>query len=396
LKPDSELHPVSTCYFSFGGDSDPFLLESGESLPGVTLAYETYGELNADRSNAILVFHAMTGSQHAAGWNEAVPDIGSRWTEECQVGWWDLFVGPDKAFDTSRYFIICANYLGGCYGSTGPASINPATDQPYGASFPRISLGDILESQIRLLDHLGISRLLSATGASLGGMLTLLLATRYPKRLQTAIPIASGMDVPPLQRILNFEQILAIESDPDFAGGDYYPKPGPLRGLALARMIAHKSFISLSALDRRARHEVVVEQNHQLASYQLSSPHESYMLHQGEKFTSRFDANTYLRILSAWQNFQLSPKNSSDSLIKSFQRCRNIHFLLFTIDSDVCFYPEQQEQLACVLQSANVPFVRLTVHSDKGHDAFLLEPELFHPHIVRTLEERISRAGGAG
>lgn len=393
MKPDSELQPVSTCYFSFGGNSEPFLLESGESLAEVTLAYETYGELNADRSNAILVFHAMTGSQHAAGWNETVPNIGGRWTEECQIGWWEPFIGPGKAFDTDRYFVICANYLGGCYGSTGPSSINPKTGQPYGGSFPRISLGDILESQVRLLDHLGISRLLSATGASLGGMLTLLLASRYPERLQTAIPIASGIDVTPLQRILNFEQILAIETDPDFLGGDYYPNPGPLRGLALARMIAHKSFISLSALDRRARREVKVEQNHQLAFYRLSSPHESYMIHQGEKFTSRFDANTYLRILDAWQTFELTPKNSSQSHVEILRRCRKIQFLLFTIDSDVCFYPEQQEHLANELLTANVPFFRLTVHSEKGHDAFLLEPELFQPHIARTLEDGAKQGG---
>ncbi len=379
---------MHTQFFHYGGPDAPVSLRSGESLPGVTLAYETYGKLSSDCSNAILIFHAMTGSQHAAGWNPGVEGIGKRWTEDCKVGWWDGFIGPGRAFDTDKYFVVCANYIGGCYGSTGPASIDPRNGRPFGSRFPSICIPDIVDSQVRLIDHLGVRKLRASAGGSIGGLLALDLAVRYPDRVDLVVPIASGLAVTPLQRILNFEQIMAIESDPDFCNGDYYDEEGPVRGLALARMIAHKTFISLSALELRARQEVVEPSDYK-GRYRLTTSHESYMLHQGLKFVDRFDANSYLRIVEAWQRFDLAKISGTPLPQDAFGRCPGVRFLLFSIDSDVCFYPQEQEELAAAIQTHNPHCLRITVHSDKGHDAFLLEPELFAPHIEFALSSSL-------
>jgi homoserine O-acetyltransferase/O-succinyltransferase len=355
------------------------------------LAYETYGRLAPDRSNAILLFHAMTGSQHAAGFNPSVPGLSVAWTEECQEGWWDRFIGPGKALNTDLYCIICVNHLGGCYGSTGPSSINPETGRPYGSAFPAITTTDMLRSQLLLLESLGISRLLAAIGGSIGGLLSLELAVRYPELVRGVVPIASGSTVTNLQRLLNFEQILAIQNDPNFAGGDYYEGSRPVAGLALARMIAHKTFISLKAIDERARDEVVHPGEAPLG-YRPRTRQESYMLHQGHKFTQRFDANSYLRVVEAWQTFDLLRDDPETSRTELFRRIKALRFLLFSIDSDVCFYPEEQEQLAAELKAAGVPHLRSTVHSDKGHDAFLLEPELFSAQLTHFLHSFSSHA----
>ncbi|MEO6908516.1 MAG: alpha/beta fold hydrolase, partial [Abditibacteriaceae bacterium] len=217
---------MSTQFFILGTPEATFTLQSGARLSHAQLAYETYGTLNENGDNAVLVFHALTGSHHAAGFTESLPaqagkSAQSFWTEECRVGWWNEFIGPGKSIDTDRFFVICANYLGGCYGSTGPSSIDPETGNSYGSRFPKITVADIADSQMRLADHLGITRLHTVVGASLGGMLALSVATRYPKRVQTVIPIATCWRVPPLQRLLNFEQIFAIESDASFNRGDY-------------------------------------------------------------------------------------------------------------------------------------------------------------------------------
>ncbi|MEZ5301533.1 MAG: homoserine O-acetyltransferase [Verrucomicrobiales bacterium] len=307
-----------------------------------------------------------------------------RWTEECQTGWWDGFVGPGKALDTDRFFVICANYLGGCYGSTGPSSPDPESGQPYGSRFPHIAFPDIVDSQIRLLDHLGIGRLHAAVGASIGGMLCTSLATRHPDRVRIVIPIASGISVSPLQRVQNFEQIFAIETDANFNRGDYYGGAPPNQGLALARMISHKTYISLRTLERRARRELR-QSTDDLSWYEVTRPHESYMLHQGGKFVKRFDANTYLRIMDAWQRFDAAADAGADDSAGLFARCKDQRYLIFSIDCDVCFYPDQQAETVRALNRAGVPNIHITVHSEKGHDSFLLEPELYTPHLVYAL-----------
>jgi homoserine O-acetyltransferase len=243
----------------------------------------------------------------------------------------------------------------------------------------------MVDVQMRLADHLGIDRLHAVTGGSLGGMMCLSLATRYPDRVRIVMPIAAGLEVTTLQRIMNFEQIYAIENDPCFNGGDYYDGPTPDTGVALARMISHKTFISLQTLQDRASREIKQAAD-DFTFYKITSPVESYMRHQGKKFTRRFDANTYLRILDAWQEFNLLEEAGASCYRELFRLCTDQRYMVFTIDSDVCYYPEEQEILAGELKDAGVRQRRITVHSDKGHDAFLLEPDLFTPHIAHALE----------
>jgi len=375
-----------TLFFEYNNPRKPLHLRMGGALPQYTLAYEMYGKLNAARSNAVLVFHAMTGSQHAAGFNPDVPGLDGRWTDELHEGWWDGMIGPGKAIDTKKFCVICANYIGGCYGSTGPASLNPETGKPWGSQFPVIRVGDIVDSQMHLLDFLGIERLHATIGASLGGFLALSLATQYPKRVRTVIPIGTGPETTILQRILNFEQVTAIESDPFFRGGDYYGQgeQPPAFGLALARRIAHKTFVSLEDLRERARSEVV-SQKPPFGWYEMNHPVESYMLHQGQKFVRRFDANSYLRILDAWQWFNLLNENRAENFEELFSRCKKQNFLVFSIDSDASFYPTEQARLVQLLKQAGLPVMWITVHSDKGHDSFLLEAPLFTPHVQHVL-----------
>ncbi len=379
------VETVETQFQQIATPDRPLKLQCGETWTDVRIAYETYGELNEGKSNVVLLFHALSGSQHAAGFNPAVEGVGDCWTEECQTGWWNEFVGPGKALNTDKFFVICANYLGGCYGSTGPGSINPETGRPYGARFPSVGVSDIVDSQMRLLDELGIDALHAVVGASVGGMLTLNLATRYPGRVKRVAPIASNSAVTLLQRLHNFEQAFAIEADPRFRGGDYDPADPPTRGLAVARMIGHKTYVSLEAMQERAR-TVCIDKADNLEWYQLSSTLESYMLHQSQKFTQRFDANTYLRIIDAWQRFDLAREAGCSSIEEAFERCVGQRYHIFSIDSDVSFYPEEQGLVAEQLKAAGVEATRITVHSEKGHDAFLLEPFLFEPYLRAFLE----------
>ncbi len=381
----TDTEHASTRFFEFYDPAHPLRLVTGPSLSRFTLAYEQYGRVNADRSNVILLFHAMTGSHHAAGWNASVPGLNGRWTDELHEGWWDGFVGPGKAVDTDRYCLLCVNYLGGCYGSTGPASVDPETGRPWGPNFPVLRMRDIVDSQMRLLDHLGVKRLHAVIGASIGGYLCQLTAMRYPDRVGIVIPIGTGVETTIYQRIINFEQVTAIEQDPCFRGGDYYDGEPPARGLALARRIAHKTFVSLDTLRERARGEVVSSRP-PYGWYEMNHPVESYMLHQGEKFVRRFDANTYLRILDAWQWFDLVREAEGDDFLDVFSRCRDQEFLVFSIDSDLSFHPAEQAKLVQLLKAAQIRVMWITVHSDKGHDSFLVEPRLFTPHIQQVLE----------
>lgn len=375
---------VETQFLTFGSATEPFVTVDGGMLTSVTIAYETYGTLNADRSNAILLFHSLSGAQHAAGINKSVPGIDNRWTEELHTGWWDSFIGHGRALDTGRFFIICANYLGSCYGSTGPASIDPASGKPYGSKFPRISVHDIVRSQLPVLDKFGIQKLHAVVGSSLGGMCVLDFALHYPERVTNVIPIATGLRSHGLQQMHNFEQIIAITRDPNFLGGDYYSTPGPVHGLALARMISHKTFFYADAIEKRAK-VTVVQPEIDIPWYRISSVLESYMLYQGQKFVKRFDANSYLRIIDAWQQFDLFNDFKTSDEHPLFSRCQHQQYLVFSIDSDCCFYPEYQSEICAELKQAEVPHLRLTVHSEKGHDSFLVEPKLYTPYLSYAL-----------
>lgn len=377
-------HATQTRFLEIGS---PFPLRDGGTLPQVRIAYETWGELNADKSNAILVCHALSGSHHAAGRNPSIEGVGSLWQEELHAGWWEDMIGPGKAIDTKKHFVICANYLGGCYGSTGPGSINPETGRHWGSSFPAVTATDQVNALALLLDELGIRALHAVVGPSVGGLVALTFATRLPERVRNVIAIASGFKTTVLNRLILFEQILAIENDPHFNGGDYYEGEAPTYGLALARMISHKTFVHLNSIERRARKDVV-QPDDVLAWYKVRDQFQSYMLHQGKKFVQRFDANTYLRIIDLWSRFDATLEGDAETPAALFQRSRaaNQRWLVFSIDSDFCFYPEEQAELVKHLERAKVDCMHITVHSEKGHDSFLLEPNLYTPHIAWMLE----------
>lgn len=391
----SSLGQIESRFATIATPDNPFVFRSGERLDHVEIAYETYGELNEDKSNAILLFHAFSGSQHAAGLN---PGTGTNpyWTQECVPGWWEPFIGPGKALDTDQYQIICANYLGGCYGSTGPSSINPATGERYAATFPHVAVTDIVRSQVLLLDQLGIRQLLAVVGPSTGGLSAVTFATTHPERVRLVIPIATGVRTTVLNRIILLEQILAIENDPRFRSGDYYETGAPETGLALARMISHKTFVHLDAIERRASHDVIHPED-RFSWYEAHDHVESYMLHQGKKFTARFDANTYLRICEAWSRYDPVAEGGATDSLELFGRSRDAghQYLVFSIDEDYCFYPEEQAALVDHLKKAEVPHLFLTVHSEKGHDSFLLEPQLYTPHIqvmLRNASDSLARS----
>lgn len=395
-----------TRVLSIASPDAPFRLHNGETLSNCHIAYKTWGTLSPQGDNAILLFHALSGSHHAAG-NDVDgpkglpgqwPYLDELWTKDCQSGWWDNFIGPGKALDTRKHFVVCCNYLGGCYGSTGPASIEPGTEssewpngRPYGRRFPFPSIGDVVDSQVAVLDHLGIKTVRAAIGNSLGGFCVLNFAVRYPERVKLVVCVASGARATVLSKAMNFEQIYAIAEDARFRGGDYYTPTGdhaqtPWRGMALARMIAHKSFVSLRYLETRVRSEII-QPTDLLAGYQLEHQVESYLLHKGTAFVQRFDANAYLRIANMWQSFDLPAELGDGDLKKALEPCRDQRWLVMSIDSDVCFHPYEQLELVRALKANSIEHQYLTVHSEKGHDSFLLEPDLYAPQIRFNLHE---------
>ena len=359
-----------------------FCLETGERLNSAVLAYETYGKLNREKDNAILIFHALSGSQHAAGLRESVSESVDRlWNEECKIGWWDKFIGENRVIDTSKYFVICANYIGGCYGSVGPLSINPDSGQRYMRSFPWISFSDIVRSQMELVESFGIKSLHAVVGPSLGGLLALTASLLNPKKIQRILSIASGLKIQPLQIIHNYEQIKAIESDSLFLGGNYSQDDPPKLGLELARMIGHKTYVSLSTMAERARNNLMPEREYD-SGYRAKHSIESYFNYQAKKFSERFDANSYLRIINAWQSFNLEDKIYNTKKLNSAFKA-----LVISIDTDVCFYPNEQEELHDFLDMNEIKSNLYKVHSEKGHDSFLLEPDLYYSIVRDFLED---------
>lgn len=363
-----------TSQFFHHGQS--FKLSEGGELEDLTIAYETYGALNQTRDNAILLFHAFSGSQHAAGFNPIVPDLLVHWNQSCQRGWWDDFIGSGKALDTDRFFVVCANVLGGCYGSTGPSSVIPSQPhQRYGGSFPWVSARDVVRSQALVLNELGIESLHAVVGASLGGILALTFALEFPERTRSALPIATSHVVNSAQISSNFAQAEAIHLDPNFGRGDYYTGQSPHHGLVLARQIAQMSFVDQSTIIERAGSDVV--NPNRFPSYRMSHPVESYLRGNAARFVDRFDANSYLIMLDLWQRTDFLRLYNCSSYLQLFARCRDIPFLVFGIDSDCCFPVSQQFALYDALRGAGVPADLSIVASTKGHDSFLLEPELY-------------------
>ncbi len=345
---------------------EPLMLDCGQTLAPFDQAYQTYGELNADKSNAILVCHALTGDQHVANRH---PVTG-------KPGWWETMVGPGKPVDTNRFFVICPNIIGGCMGSTGPASIDPSTGKPYGLNFPVITIGDMVDAQVRLIDRLGIDQLFCVIGGSMGGMQVLEWASRYSERVFAAVPIATAA-LHSAQNIA-FHEVgrQAVMADPDWCGGRYLEFGRvPRRGLAVARMAAHITYLSEEALHRKFGRNLQ-DRTDRSFSFSADFQVESYLRHQGISFVDRFDANSYLYITRAMDYFDLAAEHG-DVLANAFRGTKT-RFCVVSFTSDWLYPTRESKQIVQALNAvaANVSFVE--IESDKGHDAFLLdEPELF-------------------
>jgi homoserine O-acetyltransferase len=337
---------------------DSVLLDSGQTLTQVDVAYETYGELNAARSNAILVLHAFSGDAHAAGINH-----------EGKPGWWDNMIGPGKGFDTNRYFVICANVLGGCRGTTGPSSINPATGYPYAMSFPVITIGDMVRLQRMLIDHLRIPRLLAVSGGSMGGMQALQWVVAYPDRVVAAIPIASTVRHSAQQIAFNEVGRQAIMADPDWNDGNYYGKQPPARGLAVARMVGHITYMSDDSMrekfGRRLRDKEAFG-----FGFDVDFEVESYLRYRGSQFVTRFDANSYLYITKAMDYFDLTGGNGSIAVALEPARAR---FLVISFSSDWLYPSYQSQEMVRALRSRNRDVAYVELQSNYGHDSFLVD-----------------------
>ncbi|OPY16972.1 MAG: Homoserine O-acetyltransferase [Syntrophus sp. PtaB.Bin075] len=357
LKLDS-MDQVETRYFNFAEPSENLDLESGEKLGPVTLAYETYGCLNAQKSNAVLICHALSGDAHAAGYHAG----------EQKPGWWDNMIGAGRAFDTDRYFVLCSNVIGGCKGSTGPASLNPATGKPYGLSFPVITIRDMVEAQRRLIDFFGIERLLCVAGGSMGGMQALQWAASYPQRVRSVIAIATTVRHSPLQIAFNEVIRQSIMADRTWRSGDYYDYGPPDRGLAIARMIGHITFMSEASMEQKfSRNRTQV-----LKGIPFDPEFEvgGYLKYRGNQFVKRFDANAYLYITRALDYFDLS----GDRLI-SPDGVRDARFLIISFSSDWLYPPSQSQDIVRQLKKGQVDVTSCELNSSYGHDAFLVETE---------------------
>ncbi len=348
------------------GVEKPLKLDCGMEIADFPVAYQTYGELNADKSNAIFVCHALTGDQYLAGPH---PVTGKE-------GWWDLMVGPGKTIDTERYFVICPNILGGCMGTFGPKETNPETGKPWGLDFPVITIGDMVRCQVLLLDHLGIDKLFAVTGGSMGGMQVLEWASRYPERLFAAIPIAAAAHH--TAQNIAFHEVgrQAIMADPDWCGGDYLNQgKNPTKGLAVARMAAHITYLSDQSLHRKFGRRL---QDRDALTYGFDAEFqvESYLRHQGITFVDRFDANSYLYITRAMDYFDLAA-NHNGNLADAFKDTP-VRFCVISFTGDWLYPTEENRRIVHALNSvaANVSFAE--IESDQGHDAFLLDEPEFH------------------
>lgn len=360
----------------------PVKLELDGALPSVVVAYETYGQLNAAKDNAVLLCHAISGDSHVAS-HDAQDD----------PGWWEVAVGPGKAIDTTRFFVICTNLLGGCRGTTGPCSTNPATGKPYGKDFPTITIGDMVEVQRRLLEKLGIRQLLAVVGGSLGGHQALTWATRYPDWVRGVVAMATSPRL--TSQALAFDVVgrNAILRDPHYHGGQYYDKrPGPDVGLALARMIGHITYLSPEAMsqkfeaDRLQPRDVAVE-------FEKRFSVGSYLGHQGAKFVERFDANSYVTLSLAMDLFDLG--DTPEKLAATFSKTRS-RFLVLSFSSDWLFPPQQSRNIVNALLANNAPVSYCNIQSACGHDAFLLEDDLpMYGEMTRAFLDNLAASAGS-
>jgi len=349
---------VETQYYTFAEPGREHQLKSGETLGPVTLAYETYGTLNRDKTNAILVLHALSGDAHAAGVHAGQNDSG----------WWDDMIGPGKAFDTDRYFVVCSNVVGGCKGSTGPSSINPATGKPYALDFPFITVADMVDCQRRLIDYFGIDKLLCVAGGSMGGMQVLQWVASYPERVKSAIPIATALKHSPQQIAFNEVIRQSIMADPAWREGNYYAYGQPEKGLSVARMIGHITFMSDQSMEEKFSRRL---KNDKFSfGFDADFEVEGYLRYRGANFVKRFDANSYLYITKAMDYFDLS----GDKLILQ-GKVVPTRIMVISFKTDWLYPSHQSQEIVRLLKRRLVDTTYCELTSTYGHDAFLIEVE---------------------
>jgi homoserine O-acetyltransferase len=363
--------------------AEPLPLTSGASLSDYTLVYETYGTLNADKSNAVLVCHALNASHHVAGSYADQPK---------SEGWWDNLVGPGKPLDTDRFFVIGVNNPGSCFGSTGPTHVNPATGRAWGADFPVVTVEDWVDAQVRLMDRLGIVQLAAVIGGSLGGMQALSWALRHPQRLRLCIAVATAPNLSAQNIAFNEVARRAIVTDPDFHGGHFYDHGVlPKRGLRVARMIGHITYLSDDAMAEKFGRSL---RNGHLgySTQEIEFEIESYLRYQGDKFSDYFDANTYLLITRALDYFDPAREHGGD-LTRAFAaaRCR---FLVVSFTTDWRFAPERSREIVKALVDNRLSVSYAEIAAPHGHDAFLLEDPRYHG-VLRASFENLAKEVGA-
>jgi len=359
----------------------PLSLASGASIAGYGLMIETYGRLNADRSNAVLICHALNASHHVAGTSADNPD---------SLGWWDNMVGPGKPVDTERFFVVGVNNLGSCFGSTGPMSPDPATGRPYGARFPVVTVEDWVHAQARVADRLGISRWAAVMGGSLGGMQALAWTIQYPERVGHCIAVAAAPKLSAQNIAFNEVARTAIRSDPDFHGGDYYAHGVvPKRGLRVARMIGHITY--LSGADMAEKFGRAMRADDYQFHYDVEFEVESYLRYQGDKFSEYFDANTYLLITRALDYFDPA-RHTGGNLVQALAAAR-AKFLVVSFSTDWRFPPERSREIVEALVESGRDLAYAEIDAPHGHDAFLLEDPRYH-RVVRAYFDNIAAEFG--
>jgi homoserine O-acetyltransferase len=356
----------------------PLVLACGVTLPVHRLAYETYGELNTQRNNGILICHALSGDHHAAGIHAG----------ESRPGWWDHYIGPGKPLDSDKFFIVSVNNIGSCFGSTGPTTINPETGQPWGADFPSLRARDWVESQKLLMEHLNIDCWAAVVGGSLGGMQAMRWSLEHPDLVKNAVVIASSMKLTAQNIAFNEIARRAIKSDPDFCDGNYLQQnKAPLRGLALARMIGHVTYLSDELMGQKFGRQLrigdLVDRNADPVEFQV----ESYLNYQGDKFSDSFDANSYILITKILDYFDLSREYNNDP-VEAFAHA-NCNYLVVSFSSDWRFAPERSREITDALLAAGKKVSYVEIESDKGHDAFLL-PNQRYEDALRGYLNRVA------
>lgn len=349
-----------------------FTLENGEVLPEVVLAYETYGKLNPSRTNAILLHHAFSGDHHAAFYHEG----------DNRPGWWDSMIGPGKAFDTDKYFVICSNVIGGCLGSTGPSSINPKTEKPYALEFPQVTIKDMVAAQKRLIEHLGIEKLYSIAGGSMGGMQVLQWLVSYPQCVRSAIPIATTARHSPQQIAFNEVGRQAIMADPNWNGGNYYSSDIPKAGLSVARMVGHITYMSEKSMAEKFGRRTKSAQDN--TKFHADFEVEGYLRNRGDFFVRRFDANSYLYISKAMDLFDASEgKHLSEKFFEL-----DAKLLVLAFKSDWLYPAYQSLDIVTACKVSGVPVSYIEIEANYGHDSFLVETEK-QSHLVRHFLSRV-------